>query len=254
MSSRWLNAVAIVLLLLSLCCSALSFPFFDGQQILHLEKESVAHADSILNVRDELKKAEIIPTVLDDFIPSWTLTIAWPYKNNPKNPHNVTTKLGNTIKPSKLSRPPNAYIEGDPSSTSKDDLPPFEIVLTLTDPDAPSRDDPKWSEMCHWIVSTRGNASTTKEIVEYKPPGPPKKTGKHRYVFTVWKPANSTSDDLNLVKPKDRQHWGYDPDTDAPAASPGRVGVRTWAGEMGLMPIGQSLHQESQSPSLLTFS
>lgn len=26
------------------------------------------------------------------------------------------------------------------------------IAIALTDPDAPSRDDPKWSEMCHWIA------------------------------------------------------------------------------------------------------
>lgn len=25
------------------------------------------------------------------------------------------------------------------------------LTLVLTDPDAPSRDDPKWSEMCHFI-------------------------------------------------------------------------------------------------------
>lgn len=26
------------------------------------------------------------------------------------------------------------------------------LTLALTDPDAPSRKDPKWGEMCHWIV------------------------------------------------------------------------------------------------------
>lgn len=240
MISRNLSAVSAITILLIFSSCVFAYPFFGNQEILGPDKGDAAFTDSILNVRAELKKAEIIPTVLDDFIPSWTVSIAWPYKNNPKNSYNVTTNLGNTIKPSKLSRPPNVYIESDPSSTSKDDLPPFEFVLTLTDPDAPSRDDPKWSEMCHWIVSTRGNASTVKELVEYKPPGPPKKTGKHRYVFTVWMPTNRTTADLDLVKPKDRQHWGYDPDTDAPEASPGRVGVRTWAGDMGLIPIGMS--------------
>jgi len=26
------------------------------------------------------------------------------------------------------------------------------MTIILTDPDAPSRKDPKWSEMCHWIA------------------------------------------------------------------------------------------------------
>jgi len=26
-------------------------------------------------------------------------------------------------------------------------------TIALTDPDAPSRDDPEWSEICHWIAT-----------------------------------------------------------------------------------------------------
>lgn len=26
------------------------------------------------------------------------------------------------------------------------------MTLALTDPDAPARDNPEWSEMCHWIA------------------------------------------------------------------------------------------------------
>lgn len=26
------------------------------------------------------------------------------------------------------------------------------LTLALTDPDAPSKKDPKWGEMCHWVV------------------------------------------------------------------------------------------------------
>lgn len=64
----------------------------------------------------------------------------------------------------------------------------------------------------------------------YKPPGPPEKTGKHRYVFLVFVPANGTTDSLNLTKPDDRQHWGYDEERD---------GVRNWSKENGLIPIGK---------------
>ena len=127
-------------------------------------------------------------------------------------------------------------------------------VVTLTDPDAPSRDNPEWSEMCHWIAAnvslstktfsilpapfdgfakiTRSESTSSDdldEVMEWKPPGPPPKTGKHRYVFLVFAPRNGTSLPLDLSKPKDRQHWGYGDE---------RKGVREWAKENELVPVG----------------
>lgn len=67
----------------------------------------------------------------------------------------------------------------------------------------------------------------------YKAPGPPEKTGKHRYVFLVFVPANGTTEPLDLTKPKDRQHWGYEFEGE-------RVGVQKWALENGLAPIGET--------------
>ena len=71
-----------------------------------------------------------------------------------------------------------------------------------------------------------------KDVMPYKPPGPPPKTGKHQYVYIALAPANGTSKELELVKPGDRQHWGYEGE---------RQGLREWAGEMGLVPVGESL-------------
>ncbi|KAL7780500.1 hypothetical protein CFE70_010523 [Pyrenophora teres f. teres 0-1] len=127
-------------------------------------------------------------------------------------------------------------------------------VLTLTDPDAPSRDNPEWSEMCHWIVTNLTTAQQTfsilpipefglsvesekdegegqdglEDVVEYKPPGPPPQTGKHRYVFLVFAPKNGTTERLTLSKPQTRRHWGT-----------GREGggVREWARANGLVPV-----------------
>ena len=53
------------------------------------------------------------------------------------------------------------------------------LTIALTDPDAPSRDDPKWSEMCHWIAIiptsshdgfeiNLGGKTDVKELVECK--------------------------------------------------------------------------------------
>ncbi|KAF2836342.1 phosphatidylethanolamine-binding protein [Patellaria atrata CBS 101060] len=186
------------------------------QQVLHT---STHHLDVI----SELEKAEIIPTVIDTFIPRLTLNISWP--------SNETAHLGNTISPDDTQDKPNITLY-DPSDLASSSS--ITYTVTLTDPDAPSRDDPEWSEMCHWIatnVKVSSSALSVDEIMEYKPPGPPPKTGKHRYVFIAFAPANGTSDELHLSKPEDRQHWGYEYDGR-------RVGVRKWAAENGLVPVG----------------
>lgn len=77
-------------------------------------------------------------------------------------------------------------------------------------------------------IST-GFSENVTEIVEYKPPGPPPKTGKHRYVFAALAPKNGTTAKLNLTTPKDRQHWGYKKE---------RHGLRDWAKENGLAVVG----------------
>lgn len=122
-------------------------------------------------------------------------------------------------------------------------------IITLTDPDAPSRNNPEWSEMCHWISANLTIAQDTfsilplpefglsehpelteelSDIMEYKPPGPPPKTGKHRYVFLVFAPKNGTTEPLHPSKPQDRQHWG---------TGKKGGGVRDWAGDNGLVPV-----------------
>jgi len=57
-----------------------------------------------------------------------------------------------------------------------------------------------------------------------KAPGPPAKTGYHRYVFILLE-----GDNENLKAPEDRQHWGAD--------KPGH-GVRDWAKSQNLKIIG----------------
>ncbi|KAF1969149.1 PEBP-like protein [Bimuria novae-zelandiae CBS 107.79] len=194
---------------------------------------------SFLKVQEELKKAEIIPTVIDDFLPSLTLSVSWKKDD---------ADLGNTIKPKRLQNQPSVslYDEADPDGVS----PALDLsyVVTLTDPDAPSRDDPEWSEMCHWIAANVSVSQKTfsilpmpifgavdyeeagglDDVVEYKPPGPPEKTGKHRYVFLAFAPKNGTTEPLHLSKPKERQHWGTGKE---------RGGVRDWARENELVPV-----------------
>lgn len=69
-------------------------------------------------------------------------------------------------------------------------------------------------------------------LMPYKPPGPPPKTGKHRYVLLALTAANRTSEKLDLSTPGDRQRWGYGKE---------RSGVKEWAKENGLEIIGESI-------------
>ncbi|KAK3111580.1 carboxypeptidase Y inhibitor [Teratosphaeriaceae sp. CCFEE 6253] len=191
-----------------------------------------------------LQKAGIIPTVLDVFPPSVTLSLFY---------ENATVEVGNTIDPSQTQKAPDVhFIAWVPDSAAMALKKGVQLTIALTDPDAPSREEPEWSEICHWIATgvpltdpsgdvplgvdgvAVPDAAVTKGVVldtimEYKPPGPPPKTGKHRYVFVALAPVNGTTEPLFLSKPKDRQHWGYKKE---------RQGLRKWAGENGLEVIG----------------
>ncbi|KAF1986198.1 PEBP-like protein [Aulographum hederae CBS 113979] len=204
-----------------LIASSLSI-VFEAQQVLQ------DAASSLADVQHELKIAEIIPTVIDDFAPSLLLNVTWP--------SDEPAELGNTINPKLLQKMPSLQLFDPLTSSSPVPASDMQYTVALTDPDAPSRDDPEWSEICHWIATnihlTESESPILQkdltEVMEWKPPGPPPKTGKHRYVFLAFAPANGTTDELNLSKPSDRQHWGTGEE---------RHGVRQWADENGLVPV-----------------
>ncbi|KAK5722910.1 hypothetical protein LTR17_014123 [Elasticomyces elasticus] len=225
-----------------------AFPSSDLSQIernLTLAIDSVGKGnDAAEHLLYELKKAEIIPTVLDPFDPKLSLSIFY---------ENATVEVGNTIDPAKTQKAPNVqlsdvqFIASVPNDFSVLIRKGMQLTLALTDPDAPRRDNPEWSEICHWIVTSilltklasedDSSVFSTKvqTIVEYKPPGPPPKTGKHRYVFVALAPKNGTTEKLNLSTPGDRQHWGYEKE---------RQGLRRWAEENGLVTVGANFIYE----------
>lgn len=63
---------------------------------------------------------------------------------------------------------------------------------TFLDPDAPSREDPKFGEVRHWlVVNIRGNDLRSGETKwHYIGSGPPSGSGLHRYVFLLFKQAD----------------------------------------------------------------
>ncbi|OTA91297.1 hypothetical protein M434DRAFT_397318 [Hypoxylon sp. CO27-5] len=188
----------------------------------------------VYRVQHELEKADIFPTVIDKFLPSFLLDAEWPSGER--------TELGNTVPVGKVQDEPAIIVHRGSQSHSDTSgnkgNSNVTYTITITDPDAPSRDNPKWSEFCHFIAtgikfpisesSTTVNLSGLEDIMPYKPPGPPPKTGKHRYVFLLFAPTNGTTDPLHLTKPGDRKHWG---------TGKQRHGVRDWAKENGLEPV-----------------
>lgn len=194
---------------------------------------------------DRLKKAEIIPTVLDAFAPLLEVSIDW---------QNATADYGNTINPHKTKHQPDVELVNVDSALWPDVKSTPQLTLAMTDPDAPSRDNPEWSEICHWIVTNVKLIKSSQDsddasddvdplkkrmldVMPYKPPGPPPETGKHRYVYVALVPKNGTTDTLHLKRPDDRQHWGYEHE---------RQGLRMWAEEMGLKVVGTFGSSRSQ--------
>ncbi|KAF2481108.1 phosphatidylethanolamine-binding protein [Neohortaea acidophila] len=186
----------------------------------------------------ELHKAEIIPTVLDEFIPQYTIDATWSEKKN------ITAAYGNTLPVSATQEAPKIKLTRNQNSQFVSNPRP-QLTLIITDPDAPSRDNPEWSEVCHWIVTfptsrapTEPNveiATEGEDVMPYKPPGPPPKTGKHRYVLVALAPLNQTTETLALTPPGERKRWGYERE---------RTGLRRWMGEMGLGVVGANFIYE----------
>lgn len=69
------------------------------------------------------------------------------------------------------------------------------LFCIITDPDAPSRHDPKFREWHHWLVVNIPGCDITKGEVklEYVGSGPPKGTKLHRYVFLAYKQPGKIS-------------------------------------------------------------
>lgn len=167
---------------------------------------------------DSLTTHGIIPDVVKDtsFKP-WGLLAA---EYSPSAP----VAMGNTISVEDAQSKPKVHFTLDPKSESKisdSDL----FTLVITDPDAPSRTDKKWSEFCHYVEtdlrmpSDSSHPTTSalpdfvaselangKTLVEYHGPAPPKGTGKHRYVFLLYKQSGDSS---SFTKVADRPNWGF---------------------------------------------
>jgi len=116
---------------------------------------------------------------------------------------NLALDLGNELTPTQVKNPPTVIewkTEGDVLYT-----------LCMTDPDAPSRKEPKFREWHHWlVVNIPGNDVKKGETLsEYVGSGPPKGTGLHRYVYLIYKqPGKIETGNLRKLTNKSGDHRG----------------------------------------------
>ncbi|KAK6338250.1 hypothetical protein TWF730_002322 [Orbilia blumenaviensis] len=171
---------------------------------------------------DRLKSEEVIPDVVDEFIPSVSIEA--------KFPSGEEIQLGNTLEEGATQDKPRVTVtpiavSGQRSASQSKDT---KYTLCLTDPDAASRDNPKWAEYCHWLVTNIQQASgildfkSAKELIEYMGPAPPEKTGKHRYVLLLFENGKSEPQKID-----GRKKWGFEDHEP-------RVGARHYARQYGL--------------------
>ncbi|KAF9997288.1 hypothetical protein BGZ80_008013 [Entomortierella chlamydospora] len=146
-----------------------------------------------------LKKDGIIPDVIDSFTSKTMLVISY---GDGKD-----VALGNKLSVQETQHAPQVSFQAD----SPDD----KYTLIMTDPDAPSRNNPKMREYRHWVISNisgtsdfhPANVSQSTVITPYMGPAPPSGTGPHRYIFLLYKHAPSTdvsalSSSLTSDRPK----------------------------------------------------
>ncbi|XP_067012135.1 protein D2 isoform X2 [Anabrus simplex] len=108
-------------------------------------------------------------------------------------PSGVKVDMGNELTPTQVKDPPTVKWPAKDGTL---------YTLCMTDPDAPSRKEPKFREWHHWLVVNIPGTNIDKGEVlsEYVGSGPPKGTGLHRYVFLVYEqPGKLTCDEPRLT-------------------------------------------------------
>ncbi|KAH7731393.1 OV-16 antigen 1 [Aphelenchoides avenae] len=127
---------------------------------------------------EAFKKHEVVPDVIPT-APEKLVKVS--FKSG------VEATLGNVLTPRQVKDPPTVSWDAEQGAL---------YTLVKTDPDAPSRKDPKFREWHHWlVVNVPGNdVSKGDTISEYIGAGPPEGTGLHRYVYLVYKQQGKVSD------------------------------------------------------------
>lgn len=100
---------------------------------------------------------------------------------------NINIKNGDVLPFDATQIKPTIHVSNVPSKY-------YSIIVV--DPDAPSRSNPKYKYVLHWLI-----INNSQEIVPYQFPTPPPNSGKHRYSFYLLRQDKKIdSDTLDLKK------------------------------------------------------
>ncbi|CDO92732.1 unnamed protein product [Kluyveromyces dobzhanskii CBS 2104] len=167
-----------------------------------------ASINSAKAIKDSLASHGVISKVLPDFTNKGSTSLVIEYAS--KHP----VALGNTLSVDGTQEKPELKVTS--SGDAQLDTEAL-YTLCLTDPDAPSQSENKWSEYCHYLetniklsqdpkipLSLELQAGNVK--MPYVGPGPPKGTGPHRYVWIL--AQQSAGKEPEFIK--DRPTWGFE--------------------------------------------
>ncbi|KAI9316970.1 phosphatidylethanolamine-binding protein [Dichotomocladium elegans] len=133
---------------------------------------------SDMNLNIALKKAGLIPELIDEgFSPQTLLQVVYP--------NDKEVLLGNQLSKDETQEMPRVFFVPTDRDAS--------YTLIMTDPDAPSASDHQFGPWRHWVAVNIPGANP--ELTEddkshhtpYVGPGPGPNTGKHRYLFLLYK-------------------------------------------------------------------
>ncbi|KAG0297289.1 hypothetical protein BGZ96_007026 [Linnemannia gamsii] len=147
-----------------------------------------------------LRQDGIIPDVLDSFQSKTLLMVSFG--------SNKEVALGNKLTVQETQHAPQVSFQAE--------SPGDQYTLIMTDPDAPSRNDPKMREYRHWVVANisgtsdfqPANVSQGAVVSPYMGPAPPAGSGPHRYIFLLYKQTPSTNVSA-LTTPLAPQRQGF---------------------------------------------
>eukprot|EP00731_Ephydatia_muelleri_P020284 Em0013g11a len=114
----------------------------------------------------------------------------------------VKCELGNVLTPTQVQNQPTVTWSTEPGA---------KYTVAMTDPDAPSRQNPIRREIKHWLVVDIPGCDVAKGTVlaPYRGSGPPQGTGLHRYIFLVYKQSSDVKFNEPVLGPSrdGRANW-----------------------------------------------
>jgi len=143
---------------------------------------------SAANAQDPFVKHEVVPDTISTSPPA-VATVTYPDEDK------VKVELGKELKPRQVRSEPKIEWKAEDDTL---------YTVTMVDLDPPSRAEPKFREILHWLVVNVPKNDLSKGLVlaEYIGSGPPEKAGLHRYVFLVYKQKDKLNPDEKPVDKK----------------------------------------------------